>query len=141
MQIAGANFLKKTTFKTQIEAMKIIQQNKQIALDWIAAFNTHDVDAILKLYDDNAIHFSPKLKVREPQTNGFVIGKIQMKQWWDDAFTRLPSLNYELINLIVDENNLLMEYKRTVDGEADMMVAEVLEIQNGLIVKSRVYHA
>ncbi len=120
--------------------MKIIQQNKQIALDWIAAFNTHDVDAILKLYDDNAIHFSPKLKVREPQTNGFVIGKIQMKQWWDDAFTRLPSLNYELINLIVDENNLLMEYKRTVDGEADMMVAEVLEIQNGLIVKSRVYH-
>lgn len=120
--------------------MNIIQQNKQIALDWIAAFNAHNVEAILKLYDDNAIHFSPKLKVREPQTNGFVIGKIQMKQWWDDAFIRLPSLNYELINLIANENNLLMEYNRTVDGEADMMVAEVLEIQNGLIVKSRVYH-
>jgi hypothetical protein len=33
-----------------------------------------------------------------------------------------------------------MEYIRKVKGEEDMLIAEVLEIQNGLIVASRVYH-
>jgi hypothetical protein len=33
-----------------------------------------------------------------------------------------------------------MEYIRSVDGEEQMMVGEVLEIINGLIISSRVYH-
>ena len=33
-----------------------------------------------------------------------------------------------------------MEYIRKVDNEADLKVGEVLEIENGLIVSSRVYH-
>jgi hypothetical protein len=33
-----------------------------------------------------------------------------------------------------------MEYTRIVPGEPEMNVAEVLEIENGLIVRSRVYH-
>jgi hypothetical protein len=33
-----------------------------------------------------------------------------------------------------------MEYMRQVEGEADLLVAEVLEIKDGKIVFSRVYH-
>jgi hypothetical protein len=33
-----------------------------------------------------------------------------------------------------------MEYIRTVANEPDMLVAEVLEIKDGLISASRVYH-
>jgi hypothetical protein len=33
-----------------------------------------------------------------------------------------------------------MEYTRQVEGEEDMLVAEVLEIKDGKIVFSRVYH-
>jgi hypothetical protein len=33
-----------------------------------------------------------------------------------------------------------MEYFRHVNGEEDLPVGEVLEIENGLIVHSRVYH-
>jgi hypothetical protein len=33
-----------------------------------------------------------------------------------------------------------MEYVRKVDGEEDMLVAEVLEINDGKILASRVYH-
>jgi hypothetical protein len=33
-----------------------------------------------------------------------------------------------------------MEYVRNVDNENAMLVAEVLEIKEGLIVASRVYH-
>jgi hypothetical protein len=33
-----------------------------------------------------------------------------------------------------------MEYLRKVDGEEEMKIGEVLEIKNGKIVFSRVYH-
>jgi hypothetical protein len=33
-----------------------------------------------------------------------------------------------------------MEYVRTVEGEPEMLVAEVLDIREGKITQSRVYH-
>ncbi|MFT3912318.1 MAG: nuclear transport factor 2 family protein [Ferruginibacter sp.] len=120
--------------------MNKIELNKQIALNWIDSFNEHDLEKLLNLYNDNAIHFSPKLKIRQPETNGWINGKDSLRSWWADAFDRLPSLQYHLKNLIVNDEQLLMEYQRKVTGEPDMMVAEILEINNGVIVKSRVYH-
>ncbi|MBL7888182.1 MAG: nuclear transport factor 2 family protein [Bacteroidia bacterium] len=115
-------------------------QNEKIALKWFEAFNTHDLEALLSLYDDNARHFSPKLKIRRPETNGFVIGKDALRDWWRDAFDRLPSLQYNVTTLTANANRVFMEYVRKVDGEEDMLVAEVLEVKNGAIVASRVYH-
>jgi hypothetical protein len=33
-----------------------------------------------------------------------------------------------------------MEYVRTVEGQPDLTVAEVLDVEGGLIVASRVFH-
>ena len=114
--------------------------NKTIANKWIAAFNDHDLEALLLLYDENAVHFSPKLKLRQPETGGWVKGNAGLRKWWADAFDRLPSLHYELKNLLVDDTQVLMEYQRTVESEPSMMVAEILEVNDGCITKSRVYH-
>ena len=116
------------------------QNNKQIALKWFEAFNAHDLEKLLSLYDDNAQHFSPKLKIRKPETQGLIKGKAALREWWQDAFDRLPSLQYEVIKLTADEEQVFMEYIRHVDGEEDLSVGEVLQISNGLIVFSRVYH-
>ena len=116
------------------------ESNGNIALKWIEAFNEHDLEKLLQLYDEQAAHFSPKLKSRHPETEGWISGKTALRSWWEDAFYRLPTLQYKLLNLLGDERQVLMEYQRTVVGEPIMMVAEILEIENGLIVKSRVYH-
>jgi hypothetical protein len=118
----------------------ISEQNKQIALRWFEAFNEHNVEKILMLYDDKAEHFSPKLKVRQPETQGLIKGKSALRNWWKDSFDRLPSLNYEVKKLTSDEEQVFMEYVRHVNGEEDLNVGEVLEIKNGVIVFSRVYH-
>lgn len=120
--------------------MNQVMANKQIALSWIKAFNDHHLENLLSLYDEDAVHFSPKLKIRHPETGGFIRGKAALRSWWADAFNRIPSLHYQLKNLIVNEEQLIMEYLRKADGENDMMVAEILEIKNQLIIKSRVYH-
>lgn len=116
------------------------EKNKEIARKWFDAFNRHHLEDLLALYDENAEHYSPKLKVRKPETQGLIKGKPALREWWKDAFDRLPDLNYEVIRLTADEEQVFMEYIRHVPGEEDLSVGEVLEINQGLIVYSRVYH-
>ena len=116
------------------------EKNLSIAMLWFKAFNAHHLEKLLSLYDDEAQHFSPKLKVRHPETQGLVTGKEALRTWWQDAFDRLPSLHYKVTSLTSNSDRVFMEYSRTVDNEEQMLVAEVLEIKDGKIIASRVYH-
>ncbi len=118
----------------------ITQKNLSIAHLWFEAFNAHNLEKLLSLYDDEAEHYSPKLKIRHPETNGLVIGKEALRNWWQDAFDRLPSLHYKVTSLTSNPERVFMEYVRMVDGEENMLVAEVLEIKDAKIIASRVYH-
>lgn len=118
----------------------ITQKNLSIAHLWFEAFNAHNLEKLLSLYDDEAEHYSPKLKIRHPETNGLVIGKEALRNWWQDAFDRLPSLHYKVTSLTSNPERVFMEYIRIVDGEENMLVAEVLEIKDEKIIASRVYH-
>ena len=115
-------------------------QNLQVANNWLKAFNEHNLEALLSLYNEQAEHYSPKLKVRLPETQGLIKGKTALRAWWLDAFERLPSLQYISQTLTANNERVFMEYVRKVKGEDDTKVAEVLEIKNGLIIYSRVYH-
>lgn len=113
---------------------------EHIAQHWFDAFNAHNLEALLALYDEEAIHFSPKLKIRQPETGGLVRGKAALREWWKDAFERLPTLHYQPTSFTANEERVFMEYIRTVEGEPEMLIAEVLEISHGKINASRVYH-
>lgn len=112
-----------------------------IATHWFEAFNAHDLGKLISLYADDAQHYSPKLKLRQPETNGLISGKDALRSWWRNSFDRLPSLQYEPTQFIANESSVFMEYVRYVDGEEPLTVGEVLEIRDGLIVASRVYHS
>lgn len=114
--------------------------NEEIAYKWFEAFNNHHLENLLSLYDENAKHFSPKLKLRLPETNGLIIGKNALRNWWEDAFIRLPHLHYKVTSLTANNQRVFMEYIRQVPNEEEMLVAEVLEIENEKIIASRVYH-
>jgi ketosteroid isomerase-like protein len=120
--------------------MSIPMISYKVAKEWLSAFNEHDLEKLLALYDEKAVHYSPKLKIRMPETKGIVWGKPAMRGWWRDAFDRLPGLVYREETITANEDRVFMEYVRIVPGEEDMKVAEVLEIRNGLVVASRVYH-
>ena len=113
---------------------------QSIAFKWFEAFNNHNLEQLLSLYDEEAEHFSPKLKIRKPETNGLVIGKQALREWWQDAFERLPSLNYKVTSLTANGDRVFMEYIRSVEGEEDMFIAEVLVVRENCITASRVYH-
>lgn len=116
------------------------EKNLSIAMLWFEAFNAHNLEKLLSLYDDDAEHFSPKLKILRPETEGLISGKDALRNWWHDAFNRLPSLNYKVTSLTSNLDRVFMEYVRRVENEETMFVAEVLEIKEGRIIASRVYH-
>ncbi len=115
-----------------------IKENTEITFKWFEAFNEHTIEKLLALYHPDADHYSPKLKIRHPETNGIIKGTEALRNWWCDAFNRLPDLNYEIISLGVDKDYVMMRYKRTVSGEEDMVVNEMLHIKDGLIISSAV---
>jgi len=111
-----------------------------IARRWLDCFARHDLEALLALYADDAVHTSPKIRVRHPDTGGVLRGKPALRAWWADAFARIPDLGYQERSLTADDTRVWMEYLRIAPGDADLPVAEVLECAGGLIVASRVYH-
>ncbi len=111
-----------------------------IAREWLRAFNARELDALLALYAEDAVHTSPKLRDKRPETRGEIRGKANLRSWWQDSFDRLPRLRYEPVTLCGDEERVWMEYLRKVPGEKDLMVAEVLHVRSGVIYASAVYH-
>ena len=116
------------------------EKNLSIAHLWFEAFNAHNLEKLLSLYDDEAQHYSPKLKIRHPETNGFISGKVALRAWWQNSFDSLPTLQYKVTSLTSNSDRVFMEYVRSVENEDDMLVAEILEIRDGKIIASRVYH-
>lgn len=116
------------------------EQNAKIGKAWLNAFNEQDLEKLLSLYDENARHYSPKLKIRQPETNGLIIGKPALRAWWKDAFERMPNLKYKGTSVTANDERVFLEYVRVVEGDEDMLVAEAYDVGNGKIVSSRVYH-
>jgi ketosteroid isomerase-like protein len=116
------------------------QKNLSIAHAWFEAFNTHNLEKLLSLYDDDAEHYSPKLKIKLPETNGLISGKNNLRSWWQEAFNTIPSLKYNVTSLTSNDDRVFMEYIRLATNEDNMLIAEVLEIKEGKIIASRVYH-
>lgn len=115
-------------------------QTQQIAIRWFEAFNAKNLENLLALYDEDSSHYSPKLKAKKPETNGLIEGKEAMRIWWQNAFTNIPSLHYKVTSLTANGDRVFMEYIRQVTNEEDILVAEVLDIKEGKIIASRVYH-
>lgn len=111
-----------------------------IARAWLRHFNDRDLDALLALYADDAVHVSPKLRDQRPETGGEIRGKAALRAWWRDCFERLPGLRYREQRVTASGDRVFLEYLRTVPGQADLIVAEQFVVARGSIVSSRVFH-
>ncbi|MBI3819837.1 MAG: nuclear transport factor 2 family protein [Planctomycetes bacterium] len=111
-----------------------------VARQWIIKFNERDLEGLLNLYSEDAVHVSPKLRARRPETGGRVRGRAALRDWYLDAFARLPHLKYIEKHISVSEGRAVLEYERVNPGEENMMVAEVYSIMDGKIIESFVYH-
>ena len=92
----------------------------EFAHQWIASWNSHDMDDILSHYSDDVEIFTPMIKLATGDNNISLKGKEQVSSYWKKALTRMPDLHFHLIDAAEGVNSVALYYnsvmnKRTVE--------------------------
>ena len=93
------------------------------AKDWSAAWNSHDVEAVLTHFHDDVVFTSPVAAELVPGSAGVVRGKAALRQYWTTALTALPELRFEVVGVYQGQSVLVINYR----NERGRLVNEVLE--------------
>jgi len=107
---------------------------------WDEALSRNDVEGLLALYAPNAVLESPLVSHLLGREQGVCRGLDELRQLFEKTAARKPEIRkFHRSGYFTDGRTVIWEYPHeTPDGE-QMDFVEVMEIQNGLIQKHRVY--
>ncbi|MEO5925339.1 MAG: nuclear transport factor 2 family protein [Bryobacteraceae bacterium] len=95
---------------------------KYFAEEWIAAWNSHDLERIFSHYTEDFEMSSPYIAERMGEPSGTLKGKAAIRPYWTAGLTWPPPLQFELQQVYTGADSITIVYRR-VDGP---LVAEVL---------------
>jgi ketosteroid isomerase-like protein len=96
---------------------------------WVAAWNAHDVEAVLAHFHDDVVFTSPVATRVVPASGGVVRGKPALRDYWTTALAGLPDLQFEVIGVYAGQSVLVLHYRNQRGG----LVNEVLVFDGGLV--------
>jgi SnoaL-like protein len=99
------------------------EEARRRAADWIAAWNSHDLDRILSHYTDDFTMSSPYIPLVTGEQSGTVRGKPAARAYWEKGLQRAPDLHFELLGTHAGVNGLALYYRSNL---TDKTVVEVL---------------
>ncbi len=109
----------------------------QFAAEWIAAWNTHDLDRILSHYTDDFEFSSPKIPQIAGEPSGKLKGKPAVRAYWEKALQRLPNLRFELIDVTFGIDSLVIYYHSVGNRRA----MEVMQFDSsGKVMRSAAHY-
>jgi len=79
--------------------------------NWIEAFNSHDMDRIFDLYDDNFTMESPYIIERMGVTSGVLIGKDSVRPYWEKSLSSDPPLKFKLLDVLLGVSSVIILYE------------------------------
>ncbi|MGZ3885425.1 MAG: nuclear transport factor 2 family protein [Bacteroidia bacterium] len=89
---------------------------KQFAKDWIASWNSHDLDNnILHHYSDDIEITTPMIKLAAGIDNGSLKGKDAVAAYWRKALERIPDLHFELVDVTEGVGSVALYYKSVMN--------------------------
>jgi ketosteroid isomerase-like protein len=84
---------------------------ERFAAEWIAAWNAHDLDAILAHYGDDVVFHSPRITVVTGEAIASVTGKDALARYWSRALAGAPDLRFTLTRVYVGSDALAITYR------------------------------
>jgi ketosteroid isomerase-like protein len=107
---------------------------------WDEALGRRDLEAALALYDDDASIESPLVQQLMKTAEGVVQGKDQLREFVTRVFRNPPPQRKRFrTGFFTDGRVVTWEYPRAAPDGGQMDLVEVMEIENGLIRRHRVY--
>jgi ketosteroid isomerase-like protein len=105
-------------------------QGRALGEEWVAAWNSHDLDAIIALYAPGIVFQTPTIIDTLGIADGVVEGREALREHFARGLERLPDLHFDLQQVYVGVRSIAITY-RWADGTP---VAELHEYDaNSLI--------
>jgi hypothetical protein len=84
---------------------------EHFATDWIASWNSHDLDRILSHYADDFEMSSPLIPQIAGEASGRLKGKTAIRAYWGKALALVPDLRLELVSILTGVDSITLHYK------------------------------
>jgi ketosteroid isomerase-like protein len=84
---------------------------ERFAKEWVAAWNSHDLDRILAHYDDDFEMSSPIITTLVGESSGRLRGKKAVGAYWAKALQSIPDLRFELLAALAGVNSVTVYYR------------------------------
>jgi len=96
----------------------------KLANEWAAAWNAHDLDAILAHYEDGIELTSPAAAQLLGRADGKVVGKANLRAYFQRGLEAYPELRFELEDVLWGLNSVVLYYK----NQKRTRTAEFMEV-------------
>ena len=96
------------------------EEARNLANHWVAAWNSHDLDSIMTHYEEAIELTSPVAAQLLGGSAGKVIGKANLRAYFQRGLEAYPELNFHLEDVLCGLNSLVLYYtnqKGTRTGE------------------------
>jgi len=87
-----------------------VEQAEVFADEWIAAWNSHDLDRILSHYEDDFEMSSPVIVEAMHEPSGRLRGKEIISVYWARALERYPDLFFEKLHVLTGIDSVTIIY-------------------------------
>jgi SnoaL-like domain len=113
---------------------------RELAEEWVAAWNDHDLDAIVSMYSPEVVFQTPTIIDSLGIPDGRVEGLERLREHFARGLERLPDLHFELDAVYTGVHAIAMTY-RWADGtpvcelheyDADERIERVQALYRGL---------
>lgn len=84
---------------------------REFAEDWIASWNSHDLERILAHYTEDFELSSPLIVQFMGEPTGTLKGKAAIRAYWAKALARLPDLHFDLVEVFAGPSSPVIQYR------------------------------
>ena len=118
--------------KRSLASMITESEVKGFARQWVAAWNSHDLDAILSYYDVDIVLISPVAAKILDRPSGTVEGNAALRNYFKRGLELYPNLHFELLDVMCGLVSIVVLYK----NQKGTRTAEFMEFgKNGKIIR------
>jgi ketosteroid isomerase-like protein len=93
--------------------MSMIDRDKawKFAHEWLDAWNKHDVNLIMKHYDDNIEFCSPVVQKVLGDPKGVVTGINNLREYFTKQLKKFDTLHFQLLDVFASPQSIVLYYK------------------------------
>ncbi len=112
------------------------EEAQAFAAGWYAAWNAHDINAIMTCYDEGISHSSPFIKKYNGTDEVALVGKPAVRDYFARALVRNPTLAFHPKHVTTGLESLILVYTR-MTGD---LAAEIFFLNEARLIVRSVSH-